>query len=183
MSSDTKRLVQLLLEKSVRFGSFTLASGKTSDFYVDARQTTLSHEGAPLIAKMILERLHPEAQAVGGPVTGADPITGAVVAASAGAGRPVHGFMVRKAAKGYGGGNLVEGQHNLPAGSAVCVLEDTVTTGGSVLKAIGHLEALGLRVVQVLVVVDREEGAAERFRQAGYTLESLVGRRDLEAGR
>lgn len=174
-----ERLIEILKERSVRTGTFTLASGKTSDLYVDARQTTLSPEGSTVLAKMILERLHPDAVGIGGPVTGADPITGAVITHSWGAGRPLHGFMVRKEAKGHGAGNQVEGRFGLPDGSKVTMIEDTVTTGGSLLKAINAVEAAGLQVVQVLCVVDRCEGAAEIFEAAGYTLEALVTREDI----
>ena len=174
-----ERLIEILKERSVRTGTFTLTSGKTSDLYVDARQTTLSPEGATVLAKMILERLHPDAVGIGGPVTGADPITGAVITHSWQTGRPLHGFMVRKEAKGHGAGNQVEGRFGLPDGSKVTMIEDTVTTGGSLLKAINAVEAAGLQVVQVLCVVDRCEGAAEIFEAAGYTLEALVNREDI----
>ena len=165
-----ERLIEILKERSVRTGTFTLASGKTSDLYVDARQTTLSPEGSTVLAQLILERLHPDAVGIGGPVTGADPITGAVITHSWQAGRPLHGFMVRKEAKGHGAGNQVEGRFGLPDGSQVTMIEDTVTTGGSLLKAINAVEAAGLKVVQVLCVVDRCEGAADIFEAAGYTL-------------
>ena len=173
------RLIEILKERSVRTGTFTLASGKTSDLYVDARQTTLSPEGATVLAKLILEHLHPEAVGIGGPVTGADPITGAVITHSWQQGRPLHGFMVRKEPKGHGAGNQVEGRFGLPDGAKVTMIEDTVTTGGSLLKAIKAVEAAGLEVVQVLCVVDRCEGAAEIFEQAGYALEALVTRADI----
>jgi len=173
------RLIEILLERSVRHGTFTLASGKESDLYVDARQTTLSPEGAATIADLILDRLHPEVVGVGGPVTGADPITGAIALRSWQQDRPIHGFMVRKEPKGHGAGNQVEGRAGLPDGAKVCMIEDTVTTGGSLLKAIHAVEAAGLEVVQVICVVDRCEGAAERFSEAGYTLEALVTRRDI----
>ena len=126
-----------------------------------------------------MSRIHPDAVGIGGPVTGADPITGAVITHSWLQGRPLHGFMVRKEAKGHGAGNQVEGRHGLPNGSKVCMIEDTVTTGGSLLKAIHAVEAAGLEVVQVLCVVDRCEGATERFAAAGYTLEALVSRDDI----
>ena len=173
------RLIEILKERSVRTGHFTLASGKTSDLYVDARQTTLSPEGATVLAKLILEHLHPDAVGIGGPVTGADPITGAVITHSWQQGRPLHGFMVRKEAKGHGAGNQVEGRFGLPDGANVTMIEDTVTTGGSLLKAIKAVEAAGLEVVQVLCVVDRSEGAAHIFSDAGYTLEALVTRADI----
>jgi orotate phosphoribosyltransferase len=182
MSTDLGPLIELLRERSVRWGDFTLASGAKSDLYVDARQTTLHARGARLIAEAVLARLLPEVTAVGGPVSGADPIAGAVAALSSIHGREVHGFMVRKEPKGHGRMLWVEGRENLPAGAPVCVIEDTVTTGGSLLRAIENTEASGLKVVQVLVVVDREEGAAERVRAAGYPFEALVRRRDLLPG-
>ena len=174
-----ERLIEILKERSVRTGTFTLASGKTSDLYVDARQTTLSPEGVTVLAQMILERLHPDAVGIGGPVTGADPITGAVITHSWLQERPLHGFMVRKEAKGHGAGNQVEGRYGLPDGSKVTMIEDTVTTGGSLLRAIQAVESAGLEVIQVLCVVDRCEGAAEIFENAGYTLEALVTRNDI----
>jgi orotate phosphoribosyltransferase len=175
------RLVDILKEKSVRFGAFTLASGKQSDFYVDARQTTLNAEGALLVAEMVLEHLVEDVSGVGGPVTGADPIAGAVALLSAQRGRMVHGFMVRKQPKGHGAQQWVEGRANLPDGAKVCVVEDTVTTGGSLLRAVDRLERSGLTVVQCIAVVDREEGAAQKIEEAGYSFLALVGRSDLEA--
>ncbi len=170
------RLVEILRERSVRHGHFVLASGKESDLYVDCRLTTLHAEGAATIAALVLDRLAPDVVAVGGPVTGADPIVGAVLAAAWQRGRNIDGFMVRKEPKGHGLKQWVEGRANLPTGAHVCVVEDTVTTGGSLLRAIQRVEETGLNVVQVIAVVDREEGAAERVRQAGHTLEALVGR-------
>jgi len=173
-------LIDLLREKSVRFGAFTLASGRTSDFYVDARQTTLNAHGAVLVADAILARLRPEVVAVGGLTLGADPIACATAAISHVRGRPVHAFLIRKQAKGHGTGRFVEGLENLSAGASVAIVEDTTTTGGSLLTAIQHAEDAGLTVVQCLTVVDREEGATQRVAAAGYTLEALVTRRDLE---
>ena len=173
------RLIALLKERSVRFGTFTLKSGKTSDLYVDARTTTFHSEGSVLIANLILERLKPEVVAVGGPATGAIPMAGAIAALSFVRGRPVAGFMVRKEPKGHGTKQWLEGLAGLPAGAKICVVEDTVTTGGSLLKAIGHIEDAGFEVVQCICVVDRREGGVERFASAGYTLEALVGREDL----
>jgi len=174
-----ERLVSLLRERSVQRRKVVLASGRESDFYVDARQTTLHAEGAALIAELLLERLLPEVEGLGGPVTGADPIAGAVAALSWSRGRPVHGFMVRKEPKGHGLRLWVEGRGNLPDGTPVCVVEDTTTTGGSLLTAVRRVEESGLRPVQVIVVVDRQEGAAELITGAGYPFDALVTRADL----
>jgi orotate phosphoribosyltransferase len=174
-----EQLIALLKEKSVRSGEFTLASGKKSDFYVDARQTTLNAHGAALVAELVLQSVDPTVQGVGGPVTGADPIAGAVALLSGQRGQPLHGFMVRKEAKGHGAGNFVEGRANLPDGAHLCVVEDTVTTGGSLLRAVEKLEDIGYKVVQCITVVDREEGARERIESAGYPYIALTTRSEL----
>lgn len=173
------RLVSLLRERSVRRQKVILASGRESDFYVDARQTTLHPEGAACIAELVLDILEDDVVGVGGPVTGADPIAGAVAAISHLKGRPVAGFMVRKEPKGHGLKLWVEGRANLADGAKVAMVEDTVTTGGSLIRAIERVEANGLVVAQVIVVVDREEGARERLAEAGYDLIALTGRREL----
>ena len=173
------RLVTLLRERSVRVGRFTLASGKESDFYVDARQTTLHAEGAHLVAEAILARLRPEVVAVGGLTLGADPIACATAARSFAVGRPVHAFLIRKEPKGHGTGRQVEGLANVHAGARVCVVEDTTTTGGSLLKAVDAATAAGLVVVQTITVVDREEGAVEALAARGLHLEALTTRTEL----
>ena len=175
------RLVALLREKSVRFGTFTLASGATSDFYVDVRQTSLNAEGSWLVAKATIERLRPEVEAVGGLTLGADPIACAVAPVAWSEGRTVHAFLIRKEAKGHGTGQYVEGTGNLPRGTKVAVVEDTTTTGGSLLRAVRRARDAGLDVVQCLTVVDRQEGAAEALAAEGLVLEAIVTRADLEA--
>ena len=178
-----EELISLLHQKSVRFGEFTLASGKKSDFYVDARQSTLHARGSFLIATLILDRLNSDVVAIGGPVTGAIPIVGSTTLLSSQQDRNIHGFMVRKEAKGYGAGNWIEGRENMPIGAKICVVEDTVTTGGSLLKAIQKLEEAGYIVVQTISVVDRQEGARELIEEAGFSFEALVTREDLETQR
>lgn len=176
----SKAALVALVKKNARFGTFTLSSGKTSDFYVDARQVTLHAEGAALVGRLVLERLRPDVVAVGGMTLGADPIACAAAALSLETlGRPIHAFLVRKEAKAHGTGNVVEGLGNLAPGSKVCVVEDTTTSGGSLLKAIERTREAGLDVVQCVTVVDREEGAADALRAAGHALEALVTRREL----
>jgi len=174
------RLVALLREKSVKHGTFTLASGSTSDFYVDARQTTLHGEGSWLVARLLLERLRDDVVGVGGLTLGADPIACATAAVAHTEGRALHAFLIRKQAKGHGTGRFVEGLANLPEGSPVAVVEDTTTTGGSLLTAIERARDAGLRVVQALTVVERQEGAVERLAEAGLDLQALVTRAELE---
>ncbi|HJN75000.1 MAG TPA: orotate phosphoribosyltransferase [Myxococcota bacterium] len=175
------RLVELLRELSYEKKPVVLASGLESDFYIDGRQTTLNAEGSWLIGNLVLEALKPEVVGIGGLVVGADPIASATAAVSFHRGRPVHAFLVRKEAKGHGMKRHVEGRRSLPSGSKVCVVEDTCTTGASMLRAIELCEAEGLEVVQCLTIVDRAEGATQRIAAAGHTLETLVRREELEA--
>jgi orotate phosphoribosyltransferase len=177
---NVKVLRDILAAKSVRWGKFTLASGKESDFYVDVRQTSLSPEGALAIARLLHQRLHPQVVAVGGLTLGADPIACAVSTYSALTSRPIAAFLVRKEAKAHGTGARIEGLGNVPPGSHVAVVEDTTTTGKSMLQAIEAAQQAGLIVVQVLTIVDRQEGAEEFLQGQGYTLESLITREDLE---
>lgn len=179
MNNEHNQLIELLREKSVRVGEFKLASGKTSDFYVDVRQTALHYRGAELIARLILERVHAEATGIGGMTLGADPIACSVTALSNTIGRPIHGFIIRKEPKGHGTGQYLVGEGNLPKGSKVVMVEDTTTTGGSLVKAIERAEDAGLKVIQCITIVDREEGAKEALRAAGYTLEALTCRSEL----
>lgn len=176
-----ERLIAVLKERSYRRMRVTLASGRESDFYVDGKQTTLHAEGAWLIGNLILDALAPDVVGVGGLTMGADPIDAAVAAVSFHRNRPVHAFIVRKEAKGHGTLVWVEGRGNLPDGAPVCIVEDTCTTGGSLLKAVDRAEADGLRVVQCLTIVDREEGAAEALAERGFLLHTLVRRSELES--
>ncbi|MEC7986261.1 MAG: orotate phosphoribosyltransferase, partial [Myxococcota bacterium] len=168
------QLINILKKRSVRWGSFTLASGKQSDLYVDARLTTLAPEGIKLIVEALYPLLREDITVIGGPVTGADPIIGALCLYAAQQNRTLYGCMVRKKPKGHGGKHWVEGIANVSAGSKVCVVEDTVTTGGSLLKAIKRLEDEGLTVAQCIAVVDRQEGAHELITNAGYDFKALT---------
>ena len=161
------RLRDLLRQRAIRHGDFTLASGRRSTFYVDGRLVTLHHEGAWLVARVILDLLQQEgveASAIGGLTMGADPIAGAVAAVSHLEGRPLGAFIVRKEAKGHGTGKRVEG--DLHAGDSVVVVDDVITTAGSTLQAIRAVEELGCRVAAVVCLIDRQEGGAEAL--AGY---------------
>lgn len=175
------RLIALVRQLSYRRMRVTLASGRESDFYVDGKQTTLNAEGAWLVGNLVFEALDPRVVGVGGLVIGADPIAAATAAVSFHRGRPVHAFLVRKEAKGHGTGRHVEGRNSLPDGSPVCVVEDTTTTGGSLLQAVDRATAEGLVVVQCLTIVDREEGAAEAIAARGLPFTSLIRRAELES--
>jgi orotate phosphoribosyltransferase len=178
-SSKHDRLVALLRDRSVRHGEFTLASGQKSDLYVDVRQTSLHPEGAWLIGRLILEQLHDDVIAIGGMSLGADPPVCAAVTASFETQRPLPGFLIRKEPKGHGVERHVVGRSSLPSGAKVIIIEDTTTTGGSLLKAVTHARESGLEVIQCLTVVDRQEGAERRLAEQGLTLEALVTRAQL----
>jgi orotate phosphoribosyltransferase len=180
--NDRQRLKEILLEKSYRQGSFTLTSGKTSDFYIDGKQTTLSAEGAYLCGKLILEMILKQQepiQAVGGMTLGADPLVTAVSLVSFLEKHPIPAFIVRKEAKGHGTGNYIEGLKNMPAGCRVALLEDVVTTGGTLLKVIERVESQGFKVGLVVTVVERQEGGTKTLADAGYPLEAIFTREEL----
>ena len=177
---DRARLIELLRRDALKTGTFTLASGRTSHYYVDGRKVTLSSEGAALIGAGVLEALAdlPDIAAVGGLTIGADPIVGAMLAVAGGRGLTRwRGFLVRKEAKSHGTGQLVEGP--LEPGAMVAIVDDVATTGGSSLQAVAAVQALGCRVARVVVVLDRLEGAADAFQARGLDFRALVTIRDL----
>lgn len=110
---------------------------------------------------------------------GADPLVTAVSVVSFIEGKPIPAFIIRKEAKGHGTGSWIEGKSNIPLGSKVALVEDVVTTGGTLIKAIERTEEEGYKVVQVLTVVDREEGGKKALSNAGYELSSLFTRGDI----
>jgi orotate phosphoribosyltransferase len=181
LSADQRgRLIHLLQRDSLRLGQFTLASGRSSHYYIDGRKVTLGAEGARLIGRGVLGVLeaYRDVVAIGGLTMGADPIVGAALALAPETGRgDLRGFLVRKQAKGHGTGNLVEGP--LERGSTVAVVDDVITTGGSSFQAVDAVEALGCKVAVVIAVLDRLEGAADGFAARGLPFRSLLTIRDL----
>ncbi len=178
------QLADLLAARSARRGTFTLASGRTSDLYIDARLTTMSPDGLALIGPLALELLADSrwtVDAVGGLTLGADPIAYAVAYASTmarGPGEWVRAFTVRKQAKAHGTGQRIEGPFR--PGDRVAVVEDVITTGGSALHAVDAVRAAGGTIVGVLAVVDREEGGREAIETtAAVPVVSLVRARDV----
>jgi len=119
-------------------------------------------------------------EAIGGPTLGADPIVTAVALVSFLEGDPIPAFIIRKEPKGHGKGLWIEGDKALREGMRVALVEDVVTTGGSLLKAIKVAEDRGLKVVQVITLVDRGEGGKERLAQEGYPLEALFTAEELK---
>ena len=183
MSATLRQELQAyLLEHSLRFGDFTLTSGRKSDYYIDGRQTTLRSRGAFLVAKLLLEALKGTGvHAIGGPTLGADPVIGAVIALAALEDIPLVGFLVRKEPKRHGTQQLVEGP--IQPGMRVALFDDTVTTGGSLKHAIDQVEAAQCTVVKVFAIVDRQEGARQSFAQWGYPFQALFSMDELKAAR
>lgn len=162
-------LLQFIKEKAVVRGERKLASGKTSQFYIDGKLVTLSAQGIYLTAKVIYGVIHGmQADAIGGPTLGADPIAAAVALLSSQSGHSLKAFIVRKEAKDHGMQRMIEGPE-LVEGDKVIMVEDVVTTGGSVLKAIKEVEKTKAKVVKVISLVDRNEGAAETLAAYSYS--------------
>ena len=175
------RLAGILYERSYMEGDFTLSSGRKSDYYFDCRQTSLNPEGAWLIGSIFWRMLEGAgAQAVAGMTMGADPLVTATSMAAYDRGVELPALIVRKEAKGHGAGRSVEGLANIPQGAGIIMLEDVVSTGGSVLKACKRIEEAGLRVLSVVCILNRQEaGCAEAFAQSGYSLRSMYTREEL----
>lgn len=173
------QLVHLLATRSARRGQFTLASGKQSTLYIDARLTTMSPEGLVLIGTLGLATIREtwNVNSIGGLTLGADPISYAISYASAQTDRPLRAFTVRKEAKTHGTGKLIEGPFQ--TGDRTVVIEDVITTGGSALKAVAAVQQAGGTVVGVLALVDRQEGGREIIEATGVPVVSLVTAEEL----
>jgi orotate phosphoribosyltransferase len=168
-------LVALLAERSAKRGTFTLASGRQSTFYIDARLTTMSPEGLSIIGPFALSTLEQSGwsvDAVGGLTLGADPIAYAISYASARSAKHLRAFTVRKEAKGHGTGKLIEGPFK--QGDRVAIIEDVITTGSSAIRAIEAVRAASGTVAGVLALVDREEGGRQAIEQTGVPVIALV---------
>lgn len=176
LSNSQKELLDHLRANALRLdGPYKLSSGLESDWYLDGRQTTFDGTGARIVGRCIVEAMDPVATAVGGMTMGADPIA---VAAAIMADRPLRAFSVRKAEKTHGTGGRLVGP--VVAGDYAVVVEDTVTTGGSMAQAIEVLQSEGVAVIQAIVLVDRSFGAAgQRLGALGVPLVSLLTPSDL----
>ena len=171
-SMDRQALLDRLALEAYRHGQFTLASGRSSEHYVNCKPVALSGSGLALLSPAMQALVDNDAAAVGGLTLGADPLVSGVAMAAAQQGRDLNALIVRKQAKGHGTGAWLEGP--LPAsGALVTVLEDVVTTGGSSIQAVNQLKEAGYAVRRVITIVDREEGGQEAMDQAGLELVSL----------
>lgn len=178
--SKRNDLITLLATRSAKRGNFTLASGRQSSLYIDARITTMSPDGLALIGPLGLEAIRGagwKADSVGGLTLGADPIAYAIAYASAATDAPVRAFTVRKEPKTHGTGRLIEGPFK--AGDSVVVIEDTITTGSSALRAIDAVRDSGGSVAGVLALVDREEGGREALEARGHRVISLASASEI----
>ena len=153
-----------ILKKAVVHGKVILSSGKEADYYVDLRRVTLDSTSAPLVGEVMLELTRDlDYEAVGGLTLGADPVATAMMHVAAQKGRKLDAFVVRKAEKAHGLQRRIEGPD--VRGKKVLAVEDTSTTGGSVLTAVEALNEAGAIVVGVAVIVER--GAKEKVESAG----------------
>lgn len=182
-----EELLELLFQLSYEEREVTLTSGKKSNYYVDGKQTTCHARGAFLTGQLFYERIAGKAEAagiaikgVGGLTMGADPIVAAISVVSVLHDNPLHAFLIRKEPKGHGKQLWIEGDKNFQPGDAVAIIEDVVTSGGSLLKAVERARAHDLKVVMALTLVDRLEGGAEFLREHGLELEALFTIADLQ---
>jgi orotate phosphoribosyltransferase len=180
--SEREELHTLLAERAFRWGDFTLASGRRSNFFFDGKQVTLEGRGLLLVAQLMLDRcVELGVSAVGGD-DGVGPILGAITAISAvdPDADPLTAFMVRKVMKDHGITARVAGPALQP-GQRVAVIDDVITTGGSVFRAVDALAGTGVVVAEVLVIVDREEGGEAALAERGLRLFPLFRRSQFSA--
>ncbi|WP_437190757.1 orotate phosphoribosyltransferase [Planctomicrobium sp. SH527] len=175
---DKQVLCDLFRERALKFGDFTLASGKKATYYLDGKQITLHSRGLQQVSEGLLDLIDLDnVDAVGGMSIGADPIVAGILSAAAARGKELIGFLVRKESKGHGTNKYVEGP--LQPGMKVAIVEDVVTTGGSSLLAVDRVQEFGAEVVQVLSIIDRMEGGAKNFAARNIPLQSLLTIQDF----
>jgi orotate phosphoribosyltransferase len=172
------RLLEIIRRKSLLRGTFKLASGATSDYYLDMKPTTFDPEGATLIAEIICDMMQndTDVDSIGGLELGAVPIVAAVCAQSFRS-RPVNGFVVRKEKKGHGTDQKIDG--NFKPNTTVVLIEDVTTKGGSVMQAVNAVRAQGATVKKIITIVDRLEGAEENLKKEGLVLAPIFTTKDL----
>ncbi|MBI2392392.1 MAG: orotate phosphoribosyltransferase [Deltaproteobacteria bacterium] len=181
-SNDRARLLALLVDRSYAKRDVVLASGRRSDFFIDCKQAVLTAEGHALVGSVMLDALGaltPAPVAVAGVELGGCPLASAVALVSFQQGRPLDAIYVRKEAKEHGSARQLEGNTRLPPGSAVVILEDVVTTGGSTLKCAEKLRAAGYAISGVVALVDRSEGGRDAIEAAGLALVTCFTRNDF----
>lgn len=182
---DRRSLLTLLKQHSFFEGDFVLTSGRKSDVLVDVKRTALHPEGNRLIGEAMLSMVRscwPEASGIGGRTLGADPLAVAISRSSLeDGGDHLQAFIVRKETKGHGSSKLMECSGALASGARVVVLEDTTTTGGSAVQAAQAVDAEGFHLCGILTLVDRQEGASERFEKEGMIFRSVFTMSEIRA--
>ena len=176
-------LHDLLAKRAFRWGEFVLASGRRSDYFFDGKQITLEGRGVFIAAQLILARCRALGVSAIAGDDGVGPLLGAITALSAvGPGAPLRAHMIRKAEKQHGTAARIAGPA-VVAGERVALVEDVVTTGGSAFRALEVLAPTGMLVVEVVVLVDREEGGEAALATRGLALHPLFRRRDFAPDR
>lgn len=179
-----KRLIELIIDRTFRFSdkpAFKLASGKMSSYYFNCKPTTLNSEGMYLVGSLLYDLIKNQkgwkAKGVGGLTLGADPLSNAIAYTSYIKEDPLESFVVRKEPKKHGTMLWVEG--NVEEGDKVVITEDVITTGGSTIKAIGRAKKCGLKVLGVVVLIDRQEGGKEAIEKLGVPVRTLLTREEI----
>ncbi len=179
-----KRLIELIIERTFKFSdkqAFKLASGKKSSFYFNCKPTTLNSEGMFLIGNLLYDLIKSrkswKIKAVGGLTLGADAISNAIAYTYYIKGEPMESFVVRKEPKKHGTMQWLEGNAN--EGDKVVIIEDVITTGGSAVKAIQRAKKCGLKVLGVIVLIDRQEGGKEVIEKLGVPVKTLLTREEI----
>lgn len=184
MNTPSKRirLISLLKQLAFEKREVTLASGRKSDFFLDCKQVALTAEGHALLGELMLaalDELPVKAEGVAGVELGGCPLASAVSLTSYLKSTPLPAFYVRKQRKDHGSSKRIEGDKSMVPGMKVALVEDVATTGGSTLRAAQTLKEAGFEVVGAVVIVDRLEGAAEAFAEAGLPYVALATRADF----
>lgn len=172
-------LLDLFCQVAYQEGDFLLSSGQRASYYINGKQVTLHPWGGLAVGRILQPLIPAETQAVAGLTLGADPIVTAASVVAAYEGRSLTALIIRKEAKGHGTQAYIEGP-TLPPGAAITVLEDVVTTGQSAMKAVARLQEAGYTVNGVIALVDREQGGAELYQQAGLPFQSVFSIRELQ---
>jgi len=173
-TESTRRILGIAREVGALMrGEFTLASGKKSDYYFEGKRLTLTPEGSYLVGKTVFDELADVGvAAIGGVATGGYPMATSAALVSHLEGKPITSFIVKDETKEHGTKRKIEG--HLPEGSRVAIVDDVITTGGSVIRAIGVAEAANCTVVKVIVLVDRHQGGSDKLKQSGYDFTGII---------
>ncbi len=173
-TESARRILEIAYEVGALLqGEFTLTSGKKSDYYFEGKRLTLSPEGAYQVGKAVFDQLaDADIDAIGGVAIGGYPMVTAVALVSHLEGKPIPSFIVREETKEHGTRRRIEG--HLKEGSRVAIVDDVITTGGSVSRAIDAVEAANGKVVKVIVLVDRHEGGSDKLKKQGYDFTAII---------